>query len=421
VDTNRSPTPARAGLPAAFAEPQRLLRNLLSVPRVVQTALRTRVGTTPRAVVLEAGTHTLLHYTRETPATQAEPVLLCYALVNRPYILDLQPDKSVVRRYLERGFEVYMIDWGVPSDADRGLTLEHYVCGFLARAVDFIRRRHDRAQVHLLGYCMGGTLSALYGALQPDALATLALLAAPIDFAGREALLNLWTADGAFDVDALVDAHGNCPAWFLQSCFLFMNPVRNIADKAIAFWEQMSDGRAMSSHFALERWLNDNIPVAGETFRQFVKNLYQRNELVRGELRVGDRHVDLARITCPLLLLTAKNDHLVAPASTEGIRRHVGSRDVTSMGMSAGHVGLVVGGKAHATFWPEVTRWTAERSSPAFANQAAANQAAANQAAANQAPAPRASAPAPAEPRPTPVRKIPTRRDEYEPRWWASR
>ena len=76
--------------------------------------------------------------------------------------------------------------------------------------------------------------------------------------------------------------------------------------------------------------------------------MYQRNELVRGELQLGGRHVDLRRITCPLLLLTAKNDHLVAPASTEGIRPHVGSRDVTSMGMSAGHVGLVVGGKAHA-------------------------------------------------------------------------
>jgi polyhydroxyalkanoate synthase len=399
VETNGSPEPARPVFPAAFAEQHRLLRNLLSIPRVVDAAVRTRVGTTPRTVVLEEGTHTLLHYTRETPATQPEPVLLCYALVNRPYILDLQADKSVVRQYLARGFDVYMIDWGVPTPADRGLTLEHYVCGFLARVVDFIRARHDRAKVHLLGYCMGGTLSAMYGALEPDALATLALLAAPIDFAGRESLLNVWTTPGTFDVDALVDAHGNCPAWFLQSCFLYMNPVRNILDKAVAFWEQMSEPRAMISHFALERWLNDNIPVAGETFRQFVKCLYQRNELVRGDLRLGGRRVDLGRITCPLLLLTAKNDHLVAPASTEGIRPHVGSRDVTSMGMSAGHVGLVVGGKAHAKFWPEVTGWAAARS-------------------------PRASAPGPAataEPRPAPVRKVATRRGEYEPRWWASR
>ena len=194
-----------------MGEQQRLLRNLLSVPRVVDTALRTRVGTSPRTVVLEEGTHTLLHYRRETPATQAEPVLLCYALVNRPYILDLQPDKSVVRQYLDRGFEVYMIDWGAPSHADRGLTLEHYVSGFLARAVDFVRRKHDRPKLHLLGYCMGGTMAAMHGALQPDTLATLTLLAAPIDFSGSESLLNLWTDHRTFDVDAFIDALRQLP------------------------------------------------------------------------------------------------------------------------------------------------------------------------------------------------------------------
>jgi polyhydroxyalkanoate synthase len=171
----------------------------------------------------------------------------------------------------------------------------------------------------------------------------------------------------------------------------------------------MDDPRAMSAHFALERWLGDNIPVAGETFRQFVKHLYQRNELVRGEFRLGGRLVDLRSITCPLLMLTAKNDHLVAPASTEGIRPHVGSRDVTSMALPAGHVGLVVGGKAHATFWPEVTKWTAERST------LAASAAPETPAASNDRPTP---TPADA-PRPPAPRRIPARDGMYEPRWWA--
>ena len=363
METSGKPAP-ESPFTAMFAEPQRLLRRWLSVPRVVEAALGTRVGTTPREVVLRDGTHELLHYTRETPATQAEPVLLCYALVNRPYILDLEPDKSVVRQYLERGFDVYLIDWGVPTHADRGLRLEDYVCGFLAKAVELIRSAHDRTRVHLLGYCMGGTLATLYGALDPGALKTLTLLATPIDFAERESLLNLWTDPAYFDVDALVDTYGNCPAWFLQTSFLVMNPIRNIIDKTIAFYEGMDDPRSVTSYFALEHWLGDNIPVAGETFREFVKKLYQRNELVKGELVLGERRVDLARITCPLLLLTAKNDHLVAPSSTEGIRPRVGSRDVTSMSASAGHVGLVVGAKAHAKIWPAVTRWATERSTP---------------------------------------------------------
>jgi len=364
VETRGSPAQAGRGLSAVFAEQRRLWRNLLSVPRVAAAARDVRVGTTPSTVVLEAGTHKLLHYTRETPATHAEPVLFCYALINRPYILDLQPDKSVVRQYLERGFDVYMIDWGVPSDADRALTLHDYVGGFLDRCVRQVRRAHDAKRVHLLGYCMGGTLAVLQAALNPEATKTLTLLAAPIDFGGRESLLNLWVQGGTFDVDALLEAYGNCPAWFLQSIFLTMNPVRNLVDKSIAFWEQMSDPDKVSSTFALERWLNDNIPVAGATFRTFVKNLYQRNELVRGQLFVGARRIDLSRITCPVLLLTASNDHLVAPASTEGIRPHLGSRDVKSMAIGAGHVGLVVGAKAHAKIWPEATRWAAERSTP---------------------------------------------------------
>ncbi|HVV53172.1 MAG TPA: alpha/beta fold hydrolase [Polyangia bacterium] len=364
--TSESSATAAAGLPPLFAEPARLLRRMLNAPALFEAARETRVGTSPAEVVLAEGTHRLLHYRRPTPAAYAEPVLFCYALVNRPTILDLQPDKSVVQQYLRAGFEVYLIDWGVPGDADHTLTLEHYVDGFLARAAAAVLDRHGQGhggdRLHLLGYCMGGTMAALHTALRPERIASLTLLAAPIDFAGQEALLNLWTDPRHFDVDALVDAYGNCPAWFLQTCFLLMNPVANLLEKNVALYEQMDEPRNLAGFFALERWVNDNIPVAGETFRRFVKDLYQRNLLVKGELRLGGARVDLGRIACPLLLLTAKNDHLVAPAATEGIRPHVAARDVASMEMAAGHVGLVVSGRAHRSFWPAATTWLGERS-----------------------------------------------------------
>ncbi|HEY4392853.1 MAG TPA: alpha/beta fold hydrolase [Polyangia bacterium] len=353
---------ADAGLRPLYAEQRKLWRRMLAMPRVLRQARETRVGTTPADVVLTEGTHKLLHYRREEPAVYPEPLLLSYALVNRPYILDLQPGRSVVEQYLERGFEVYLIDWGVPSDADHVLTLEHYVCGFLKRAATFVLERHQQKRLHLLGYCMGGTMSALLAALRPELIETLTLLAAPVEFAGQGALLNLWTGAGHFDVDALIDACGNCPGWFLQSCFLAMNPVGNLVEKNIAFYEQMDDPRSVRNHLCLEAWVNDNIPVAGEAFREFVKSLYQRNLLVKGELWLGGRRVDLGRISCPLLLLTAGKDHLVAPSSTEGIRPHVGSSDIQSMEIGAGHVGLVVGSKAHQTLWPAATRWLGERS-----------------------------------------------------------
>jgi polyhydroxyalkanoate synthase subunit PhaC len=345
----------------AVREQRGVMDRLLSLPRIATLARETRTGTSPHDVVLDNGAFRLLRYRRVTPATHRQPILFCYALINRPYILDLQPGKSVVQRYLERGFDVYMVDWGIPSPAERSLTLHDYVCDRLAGAVDFILRAHSIKQLNMLGYCMGGTLSTLLAALEPQLVKTLTLLAAPIDFSGKQSLLELWTNARHFDVDAFIDAYGNCPAAFLQACFLCLRPVENLLEKPIGFYERMDDVDFVASYFALESWLNDNIPVAGETFREFVKHLYQRNELVRGELHLGGRSVGLHRIECPLLLLTANGDHLVPPASTTTLGRHVSSRDVTSMTIDAGHVGLVVSSKAHRTFWPSAVQWLTER------------------------------------------------------------
>ena len=337
-------------------------RRLLSIPRVMQLARSTEVGTTPHDVVLTRGTFKLLRYRRDTPAVHAEPILFCYALINRPYILDLRPDKSVVRKYLAEGFDVYMIDWGVPSDTDRHLTIEDYVRGFLRESVAFVLGAHQRPNLHMLGYCMGGTLAAIFTALQPKQIRTLTLLASPIDFSGQESLLNVWSNEKYFDVDAFVDAYGNCPALFLQTCFLLVKPVQNLLEKRISFYENMTDATFVTNYFALEQWVNDNIPVAGEAFREFVKKLYQRNQLVRGEFFLGKERVDLGQIECPLLLLTAQSDHLVPPPSTEGIRPHVRSQDVETMRIAVGHVGLVVSSKVQKTVWPAATAWLAKRS-----------------------------------------------------------
>lgn len=348
---------------ALLDEQRRAWRRMLSLPQVVKAACEVRVGTTPHDVVMRHRSFSLLKYRRETPARQREPVLFCYALINRSYILDLQPEKSVVRRYLEQGFDVYMIDWCVPSHADRTLTLADYVCDFLDRAVTFVLHQQRTRRLHLLGYCMGGTFSTLFTALNPDKVRTLTLLAAPIDFGGRDSLLNVWTDPRYFDVDAFVDSNGNCPAEFLQLCFLSMRPVQNLWEKSITFCEQLDDPRFVENFLAMERWVNDNVPVAGETFREFVKKLYQGNELVRGVLRLRDRPVELGRVECPLLLLTASNDHLVAPASTEGIRPHVASREVRALSVDAGHVGLAVSSKAQRKLWPEAARWLAHHDS----------------------------------------------------------
>lgn len=342
-------------------ETSKMGRRWLVWPDVVRRAARTEVGTTPHDVVQEVGSQRLLRY-RPAEMAYREPVLICYALVNRPYILDLRPERSVVRRLLERGLTVYLLDWGAPMPAEHVLGLRDYVCDRLVGVVDFVRREAGVPSLHLLGYCMGGTMAALFTALYPEKVRALTLMAGPIDFSSDEGLLYLWSREKYFDVDRLIDAFGNFPGELLQEAFRMMSPVRNYLEKYISFWENIHDEDFLDSFFAMERWGADDVPVAGETFREFVKCLYQRNELVRGELRLGGRPVKLENIVCPLLLLTASLDHLVPPASTLGIVPHVRSTEITTMSVRAGHVGLAVSSKAHRELWPAVRDWIADRS-----------------------------------------------------------
>jgi polyhydroxyalkanoate synthase len=348
-----------------FGEALRMWRRAFSMPRVAELSRDVAVGTTPHEVVYEEDSLRLLRYRRESPPAYAEPVLFCYALVNRPYILDLQPDRSVVRQFLDRGFEVYLIDWGAPTAADQSLTLKDYVCEILKDMTDYVLAHAPTPDLHLFGYCMGGTMSTMFAAIHPELVRTLTLMAAPLDFGGEQSLLQVWTDPKYFDVDALIDTYGNCPAPFLQACFQAMKPVQNYYLKYTGFFDKMDDDRFVENYFAMEKWVNDNIPVAGETFREFVKKLYQRNELVRGEFKLGDVPVRLDRIVCPMQLLVATGDHLVPPAQSEGILGHVGSKDVASKVLDAGHVGLAVSSKAHKKFWPEATKWVADRSTRA--------------------------------------------------------
>jgi polyhydroxyalkanoate synthase len=346
----------------ALQESCRMWERFLKLPQVPEIARDVNVATTPHDVVYEEDSLRLLRYRNEHSIDLREPILICFALVNRPYILDLQPDRSVVRQLLKRGFDVYLIDWGVPTAADRSLRLHDYVNGFMRNVANFVCSHSDSPRVNLLGYCMGGTMSTMYTALYPEQVRNLILMAAPIDFSGDDSLLNVWTREEYFDVDGLIDAYGNCPGSFLQTTFQMMKPVQNYYEKYVSFAENMDRDAFLENFFAMERWSNDNIPVAGETFREFVKMLYQRNQLVKGEMRLNDVPIDLGKITCPLLMLVAEHDHLVAPNSTLALRQHVKSREIKEMHIDAGHIGLAVSSKAHRQLWPDAAMWIADHS-----------------------------------------------------------
>lgn len=337
-------------------------RRMARLPFLFQKSRELSKGATHADIVFQEGGLRLLHYRGATPARFPVPLLFVFALVNRPCILDLKPGRSVVSHFVEAGFDTYLIDWGSPSQADRWRTLGDYINGRLMDVVEAVRQRAHSARVSLFGYCMGGTMSTLFAALHPGKVQNLILLAAGIDFATTEGLLNLWCRPEYFDVDKFVDAYGNCPAEFLQASFLLLKPVQNLIEKPINLFEHLEDDAFVEDFLTMEMWLNDNIAVPGEVFRTFVKNLYQQNLLTQNRMPVGQDIVDLRTIVCPLLNIAGRNDDLVPCSQSLPLNDRVSSKDRKSIVFPSGHIGLAVGSKAQTQLWPEACKWLAERS-----------------------------------------------------------
>ncbi len=331
-------------------------------PTLWQRARNIRKGVTPAEVVYEEDRLKLRHYVNSGKPRYRTPLVFIYALVNRPYILDLKKGRSVVANFVERGFDTYLVDWGIPTSADRHLTLDDYINGYMVNVMDYFRERSGVDKINVLGYCMGGTMAAMLTALHQDRVKNLILLAAPIDFATNEGMLNIWTRSEYFDVDKFVDAFGNCPPEFLQSVFLLLRPVGNLLEKPINFYEHMHDEKFLEDFLTTESWLQDNIPVPGEVYRQFVKYLYQKNLLVQNRMPLGKHIVNLRNITCPVLNLMATKDDLVPCAQSLPFNDLIGSRDRKTVQFPAGHIGLAVGSKAQRELWPQACDWLAQRS-----------------------------------------------------------
>lgn len=322
-----------------------------------------KVGTTPREVVFTENKLRLLHYIPVAEKTFPVPLIMIFALVNRPYILDLQPGKSVVEVLLKGGIDVYLIDWGIPGDEDKHLNLDFYINRYIRNVVDKVKKISGSDKVSILGYCMGGTMSAMYTSLYPKDVKNLIVMTTGIDFkASSSGLLNLWGDKSYFNVDKLVDAYGNVPAEYLQSVFLFMKPIENLVTKYVNFYERLDDEKLLENFLAMEKWLNDNIPVSGEVFREFIKYGYQENLLVQNKLKIKGKVVNLRKIECPVLNLIAEKDHLVPPATSIILENLISSKDKETIVFPTGHIGLSVSSKSLKELWPRVAKWLAERS-----------------------------------------------------------
>ena len=320
------------------------------------------VGHTPSNVVYEENKLELLHYESDADDRHGTPILIVYALINKPFILDLQPDRSVVKRLLDAGHDVYLIDWNEPSRLDQHLTLDDYVNRYIDNCVDVVRERSGADRINILGYCMGGTMTTIYTALHQEKVRALGLMAAGLCFDETGGVLELWGDDEHYDPQAVVDAYGNVPADMLATGFALMDPVANYVSKYARLYDNLDNDDFVENFARMERWLDEGIDLAGETYVQFLEDVYQDNKLYKNEMYVGDEHVDVTSIEVPVLQIIGEYDHLIPPETSKPFNEVLGSDDTEIIEYSTGHIGLAVSGSSHRDVWPQVAEWYLERS-----------------------------------------------------------
>jgi polyhydroxyalkanoate synthase len=316
---------------------------------------------TPYDVIYQGGKVSLRHYA--APQRQhATPILLVYALIKRPYILDLQPGKSVVQNLLGQGFEVYLIDWLPPNRKDIALGFDGYVNEEIANAVRAVQVAEQTEQVNLLGYCFGALLALLYTAQHPEQIRNLITLKIPFDMSVRElAVYKLVDAISDVAVDLVTKIYGNCPAWMVNANFLTMAPIHHAFDKYVGLYRNAERGGYAEMFDLFERWMFSDVPLAGAIYRELVIDLFKRNALVKGEFKLGGKPVDLQQVVCPLLNVVAEKDDVVHPASSLGLPNFVASTDKRNLTFPTGHLGAVVSNGAMNKLWPQVGNWLAAR------------------------------------------------------------
>ena len=312
-------------------------------------------GVSSREAVYQEDKLTLYRYQPRVEKPHTVPLLIVYALVNRPYMMDLQEDRSMIRGLLDSDLEVYLIDWGYPDAGDRTLTLVDYVERYIGHCVDVLCDRHGVDAINLLGVCQGGALSLCHTALYPERIRNLITMVTPVDFHTPDNVLSHLIRH--VDVDLLVNTLGNVPGQMLNFAFLSLSPFRLAGQKYVDLVDIFDDAQALKNFLRMEKWIFDSPDQAGEAFRQFAKDFFQQNKLVKGEVVIGDRRVDLREIVIPVLNVYATQDHLVPPAASKALAECCGSRDYSELSFRGGHIGIYVSSRAQREVPPAIAAW----------------------------------------------------------------
>ena len=327
---------------------------------------KAEIAQTPKETVWALNKARLYRYIPVVPAEARYriPLLLVFAIMNRPSILDLRPGHSFVEFMVGQGFDVYLLDWGVPGYEDRNLKLDDYAVEYLPRAIRKLKTLAGTDEFSMLGWCIGAILTTIYAAVRPhDGLRNLLLLTAPLDFSNRDGLtFARWTDEKYFNVDKVLAEFGNMPGEMIDYGARALKPVENYITSYCKLWDNLDDPRAVESWQAMNTWVTDTIPMAGAAYRQLIVNLYRNNELIENRLQISDQTVNLAQIEANLMTVIAAADHITPACQSEAILDKVSSKDKELYRIPGGHIGIMAGSSAHRTTWPHIAAWLDARS-----------------------------------------------------------
>jgi len=340
----------------------RMLSSSQKCMEILQFDPDPQTGLSPKDVVWKKNKAKLYRYVSPHGHKYPVPILMVYALINKPYILDLTPGMSLIEHLLEQGFDVFMLDWGEFDWEDRNLSYGNLINDYIARAVQKTSQISGSRELTMLGYCMGGTMAAMYASLyNRPILRNMLMISAPIDFENA-GVQSAWLRAPGYDADRIADTYQLIPKDFIDFGVKMLKPVTNYWGTYTRLWKCVDEGTPLEAWKALNKWVNDNINFPGEAYRQWVKDLYQANKLVKSEFKIQGKNVDLSKIESNLLVMTGKKDHLVLPDQAGAMMDYVSSKDKTFLEFPVGHGGLVFGKYARDNVYSVISGWLGEHS-----------------------------------------------------------
>ncbi len=331
---------------------------LLQSFNTLQQLDEVRVGLTPKEVIYREDKLKLFRYQSEkTPGRKRckTPLLICYALVNRPYMVDLDQERSFVKRLLELGLDIYLIDWGYPDAADRYLDMDDYINDYITHCADQVLEHSGHDQLNLLGICQGGTLSLCYTALNPDKVKNLVTMVTPVDFKTPDNMLSHLAQQ--IDIDLAVETYGNIPGAMLNDAYNALMPMRLGLQKNLNTPRHLKDPASALHFLRMEKWIYDSPDQAGEMFRQFLTTFFKENGFINHSVTIGGRSVDLKVITQPVLNVYGRSDHLVPPSASRALKGLTSSREYSEYEVASGHIGVFVSAKSQTEVAPAIADW----------------------------------------------------------------